>query len=86
MVTDESLKTTKNATAVMVTVLVQVLEKHMPGIEADFRERLGLAYAEIRNDSDDLNGLELLNWTRTYLTGFSPVAGQGSPFLEGYEP
>ena len=56
MVTDESLKTTKNATAVMVTVLVQVPEKHMPGIEADFRERLGLAYAERRNDSDDLNG------------------------------
>ena len=83
MVTDESLRTTKNATATMLTVLVQVLEQRMPGIEAAFLERLGQAYAETRNDSDDLNGLELMRWTQSLLTGFDFVSGQGSPFLEG---
>lgn len=83
MVTDESLRTTKNATAVMFTVLVQVLEKRMPGIEAAFLDRLGQAYAEIKNDSDDLNGLELMRWTQSLLSGFDLVHGQGSPFLEG---
>ena len=83
MVTDESLKTTKNATAAMFTVLVQVLEQRMPGIESAFLERLGQAYAETKNDSDDLNGLELMRWTQSLLSGFDLVRGQGSPFLEG---
>ncbi len=38
MFTDDSLRTTKNATAAMFTVLVQVLEQRMPGIEAAFLE------------------------------------------------
>ncbi|KQO13298.1 hypothetical protein [Sphingomonas sp. Leaf242] len=83
MVTDESLRTTKNATAAMFTVLVQVLEQRMPGIEAAFLERLGQAFAETKNDSDDLNGVELMRWTQSLLSGFDHVHGQGSPFLEG---
>ena len=83
MVTDESLRTTKNATAAMFTVLVQVLEQRMPGIESAFLERLGQAYAELRDESDDLNGLELIQWTRSLITGFNFAEGQGSPFLEG---
>lgn len=55
MVTDESLRTTKNAIAAMFAVLVQVLDQRMPGIETIFLERLGQAYAETKTDSDDLN-------------------------------
>lgn len=83
MVTDESLRTTKNATAMMFTVLVQVLEQRMPGIEGAFLERVGQAFAETKNDSDDLNGVELMRWTQSLLSGFDVVNGQGSPFLEG---
>jgi len=48
MVSDESLRTIKNATAAMFTLLVQVLEQRMPGIEAAFLKRLGHAYAETK--------------------------------------
>lgn len=83
MVTDDSLRTTKNATAAMFTVLVQVLDQRMPGVEAAFLERLGQAFAETKNDSADLNGVELMRWTQSLLTGFDLVQGQGRPFLEG---
>jgi len=63
MVTDESLRTTKNATAAMSTVLVSVLEQSMPGIEAAFLERLGQAFAENekrfrRSQRDRTNALD----------------------------
>jgi len=83
MVTDESLRTTKSATATMFAVLIQVLEKDMPGVEAAFLERLALAYATFVNESDDLNGVELINWTRAMLTGFTLNEGYGDKLLEG---
>lgn len=80
---DASLRTTKKGMAVIVTVLVQSLEQRMPGFEAAFLARLGHAYAEIRDDDDSLDALELLRWTQALLTGFDLVHGQGDPFLIG---
>lgn len=83
MADDESVRTTKKGAAVIFTVLVQTLEQRMPGFEAAFLERLGHAYAEVRDDDDRLDGLELMRWVQSLLTGFDLVHGQGQPFLEG---
>lgn len=50
----------------------------MSGLDADFKDRflknLDFNYAKVRDDTDDLNSLELLLWTRTMVTG-SPWPG-----------
>lgn len=51
--------------------------------------RLGHAYREVKDDwpgPDVIQELELLAWTREFLTGFSQVEGQGEPFLSSYRP
>ena len=86
--TDRSndLHQTKRGTAVLFAVLVQTLEKSSPGFEGAFLERLAKAYAELRDnsDADPIHALEMLAWTRTLLTGFDFVSGQGEPFLGGH--
>jgi hypothetical protein len=57
-----------------------------PTFQKRFLDRLSKAYGEIRDnwEGDDLNQeLELLSWTREYLTGWNKVTGQGAPFLHG---
>jgi hypothetical protein len=48
-------------------------------------DRLSEAYAEVKDnwEGDVIQELELLAWTREYLTGFSPHSGPGEPFLAG---
>lgn len=33
-------------------------------------------------EGDVRQEMELLSWTREYLTGFSQITGQGKPFLD----
>jgi hypothetical protein len=44
---------------------------------------LGRAYREFKDntDGDVIQELELLSWTREYLTGWNNITGQGKPFL-----
>jgi hypothetical protein len=83
MIDGDNLRTAKKGAAVLVTVLVQTLDTRLPGFQDAFLQRLSAAYAEIRHDDFALDGLELIKWTQTLLTGFDGITGQGDPFLEG---
>lgn len=82
MKTEDPLDNVKKATAILVTCLVDALEKSDPAFKDRFLANLSESYAKIRNDTDDLNALELLNWTRSMITGFDFINGQQQPFLK----
>ena len=67
----------------LFATLVECLKAVDPEAKGRFTKTLDDAYAKIRNDSDNLHALELLNWTRTLVTGFSVSDGQGTPFFPG---
>lgn len=58
-----------------------------PSFQERFLERLSAAYRLLKdNDDGQWNGdviqeLELLSWTREFLTGFSFIKGQGANLL-----
>lgn len=73
----------KRGTAILAACIVQTLNESDPSFEERFLERLRRAYYELRDNTegDVIQELELLSWTREYLTGFSNFTGQGQPFL-----
>jgi hypothetical protein len=74
----------KRGVAILATCIVQTLNESDPSFQERFLERMDRAYRKLRDDTggDVIEQLELLNWTREYLTGFSGISGQGKPFLE----
>jgi len=82
MADDLPLRNVKRGTALLVTCLVETLNEIDPGARARFIARLDSAYAQTRDESSDLNSLELLSWTRELITGFSNTEGQGLPFFK----
>ncbi len=68
-----------------MTCLVQPLSESDPSFQERFLKHLTDAYYEIRDNDDgrwegEVNQeLELLSWTRTLLTGFDLITGQGKP-------
>ncbi|MBP1064597.1 hypothetical protein ACVI1J_006438 [Bradyrhizobium diazoefficiens] len=75
------LDNVKKATAIMFAALVK-LEDTAPGLNEGFVVNLDTAYTKIREDSDDLNALETISWTRSMITGFDIVSGQTKPFFD----
>ncbi len=75
----------KRGVAILATCIVQTLNESDQTFQNRFLERLSRAYRELRDntDGDVIQEIELLKWTREYLTGFSQVDGQGEPFLGG---
>ncbi|WP_292506475.1 hypothetical protein [Mesorhizobium sp.] len=73
----------KRGTAILAACIVQTLNESDPSFQERFLKRLSDAYYEVRDnmDGDVIQELELLAWTREYLTGFSNFTGQGKPFL-----
>ncbi|WP_234838374.1 hypothetical protein [Sinorhizobium medicae] len=73
----------KVGVSILTTCLVQTINETDPTFQERFLKKLSDAYYELRDstDGDVIEQLELLNWTREYLTGFSPFTGQGKPFL-----
>lgn len=75
-------------TAVLASCIVQTLNESDPLFQERFLNRLAEAYTEFRDnvDGDVKQELQLLAWTRSLLTGFDFVQGQGDPFLSDYKP
>lgn len=73
----------KRGTAILAACIVQTLSESDPSFQKRFLKRLSDAYHELRDNTegDVIQELELLSWTREYLTGFSHFTGQGKPFL-----
>ena len=76
------LDNVKKATAIMFAALVKSLEDTAPGLKEGFVANLDTAYTKIREDSDDLNALETISWTRSMITGFDIVSGQTKSFFD----
>ena len=81
---DTDLDHLKKATAVLAACVVQTLDESDPSFEGRFLERLERAYRELKDntDGDVQHEMELLSWTRSLLTRFSHIDGQGAPFLK----
>jgi hypothetical protein len=73
----------KRGMAALVTCVVQTLNETDPSFQERFLANVSKAYYKFRDDTDGdgTEELELLSWTREYLTGFSHLTGQGKPFL-----
>jgi hypothetical protein len=67
----------------LATCIVQTLNESDPTFRDRFLERLSRACRELKDntDGDVIQELELLAWTRTYLTGFNHINGRREPFL-----
>jgi hypothetical protein len=81
MQTEDPIQNVKKATAILITCLVDAMTETDPNFKDRFLANLGHSYGKIRNDTHDLNALELLNWTRSMITGFDHTEGQQQPFL-----
>jgi hypothetical protein len=75
----------KSGVAMLAACIVQTLNESDPTFQDRFLERLSRAYRELKDNSegDVIQEMELLAWTRTLLTGFDHINGQGEPFLGG---
>ncbi len=82
MSTEDPIQNVKKATAILVTCIVESLSKTDDNFKDRFLSNLEYSYAKIRQDTDDLNALELLSWTRSMITGFDFANGQQEPFLK----
>lgn len=73
----------KRGVAILATILVQTLNESDPTFQERFLSRLARGYRELKDntDGDVVQEMSLLSWTRTYLTGFDHITGQGKPFL-----
>lgn len=78
------LHRSKRGVAILATCIVQTLNESDHTFQQRFLERLAQAYRELRDDTDGdvTQEMELLSWTREYLTGYSPFTGQGKPLGE----
>ncbi|NSY17245.1 hypothetical protein [Neorhizobium sp. AL 9.2.2] len=78
------LQQIKAGVSVLAACVVQTINESDTTFQDRFLLKLRDAYIELRDNSDGdvTQQLELLSWTRQHLTGFSPITGQGKPFLE----
>ncbi|MBP2442855.1 hypothetical protein [Rhizobium leguminosarum] len=85
MTTDKrtDLHRAKVGVSILATCIVQTMNESDPTFTNRFLQRLGDAYSELKNntDGDVTEQMELLTWTRSFLTGFDHLRGQGKPFL-----
>lgn len=75
----------RRGNALLTATLVQTIAETDPDFMDRFLARLNRAYYELRDNSEESRReeMELLTWTREYLTGFSHITGPGDPWLGG---
>lgn len=66
----DDLHRAKRGVATLTACVVQTLNESDPSFEGRFLDRLGRAYRELKDNSDGdvIQEMELLSWTREYLT------------------
>ncbi|WP_431321664.1 hypothetical protein [Rhizobium sp. YTU87027] len=74
----------KVGVSILATCIVQTMNESDPTFQDRFLKKLSDAYYELRDNTegDVREQLELLSWTRSFLTGFDAFKGQGKPFLQ----
>jgi len=78
----------KVGVAVLATCIVETINDSDPSFRDRFLKKMEEAYYKLRDDTDgdQVEQMELLDWTRSFITGFDFVAGQGDPFLRSQHP
>jgi len=79
----DDLDHVKRGAAALAVCIVQTLNESDPSFEARFLDRVSRAYAEFQDNpvGDVRHELELLAWSREFLTGFNLTTGQGKPLV-----
>jgi hypothetical protein len=77
----------KSGAAALVTCIVKTLNDSDPAFQERFLANLDQAYNAFRDgeqnpDRDVILVLEMLSWTREFLTGWNNITGQGRPLLD----
>lgn len=78
----DDLNHLKRATAILAACIARTLRESDPTAESRLATYLDAAYAKLRDDGGSQHELELLSWTRSLITGYNAVEGQGTPFLD----
>lgn len=81
---EDQIHEAKRGAAVVAACIVRTLEDADPGFRERFLGRLGEAYGKLKDmpsQGDKLDALEVVAWTRSLLTGFDMIEGQGEPFF-----
>ncbi|MGR9149616.1 hypothetical protein ACU8MT_09145 [Rhizobium leguminosarum] len=78
----------KVGASMLTACLVQTINESDHTFQDRFLKRLTAAYYTLRDDTegDVKQQMELLDWTRSLLTGFDHIDGQGDAFLKDYKP
>lgn len=78
----------KVGVAVLTTCIVETINDSDPSFRNRFLKKMGEAYYKLRDDTegDQIEQMELLTWTRSFLTGFDFATGQGEPLLQTDHP
>ena len=89
---EDDLWQLKTGTAALAVCIVRTLQKSDPDFEERFLENLERAYYHFREQEGWTradgsprpvqNILEVLAWTREFLTGWNPALGKMKPFLK----
>ena len=74
----------KRGVALLAACIVQTVNESDPSFQGRFLDRLSRIYRELKDNTsgDVMHEMELVAWTREYLTGFSIIRGQGKKLLE----
>jgi hypothetical protein len=79
----------KRGVAVLAACVVETLNESDPSFRGRFLEKMGQAYRKLKDGEgeaedwgDVVQEMELLSWTRSLLTGFDFIKGQGEPFFK----
>ena len=83
MIKEDDVGSVQSGTAVLIAALVETMNDGDPTFKERFLKNLTHAYCKERDSSrfDSAKNLEMFRWTRTLLTGFSHIDGQGDPFF-----
>lgn len=74
----------KAGVAVLAACIVETINDSDPTFRERFLKKMTEAYYKLRDGTpgDQIEQMELLTWTRSFLTGFDFIEGQGEPFLD----
>lgn len=82
----------KRGAALLAACIVQTASEADPSFQERFLARLSALYNLLRDNEDGrwegdvAQEMELLAWTREYLTGLDRMKGQGKPLMSDYKP
>ncbi|WIJ23937.1 hypothetical protein [Devosia sp. RR2S18] len=78
------LHETKLGVAVLATCIIEAADETDPGFKERVLHKMGVVYQKLRDQSDgnQIEQMELLDWTRSLLSGFEDIAAPGASINE----